>query len=48
MMVKAQGRAIRVAVRDGVGIPLLICNGIGGSLLIGAGAFAAAMRTARA
>jgi len=32
MMVKAQGRDIRVAVRDGVGMPLLICNGIGGSL----------------
>jgi poly(3-hydroxyalkanoate) depolymerase len=32
MMVTAQGRTIRVAVRDGVGTPLLICNGIGGSL----------------
>src|SRR5215469_13776186 len=32
MMVNAQGRAIRVAVRDGIGPPLLLCNGIGGSL----------------
>jgi poly(3-hydroxyalkanoate) depolymerase len=37
MMVTAQGRAIRVAVRDGAPVsattaPLLICNGIGGSL----------------
>jgi poly(3-hydroxyalkanoate) depolymerase len=32
MMVTAQGRALRVAVRDGVGTPLLICNGIGASL----------------
>lgn len=31
-MVTAQGRALRVEVRDGSGIPLLLCNGIGGSL----------------
>ena len=32
MIVTAQGRALRVEVRDGVGTPLLLCNGIGGSL----------------
>lgn len=31
-MVTAQGRALRVQVRDGATAPLLICNGIGGSL----------------
>jgi poly(3-hydroxyalkanoate) depolymerase len=32
VIVTAQGRALRVEVRDGVGTPLLLCNGIGGSL----------------
>jgi poly(3-hydroxyalkanoate) depolymerase len=32
MIVTAQGRALRVEVRDGSTTPLLICNGIGGSL----------------
>ena len=32
MIVTAQGRALRVEVRDGSTTPLLLCNGIGGSL----------------
>jgi poly(3-hydroxyalkanoate) depolymerase len=31
-MVVARGRVLRVAVRPGTGTPLLLCNGIGGSL----------------
>jgi len=31
-MITAQGRALRVEVRDGSTTPLLLCNGIGGSL----------------
>ena len=31
-MITAQGRALRVEVRDGPATPLLLCNGIGGSL----------------
>jgi poly(3-hydroxyalkanoate) depolymerase len=32
MMINAQGRSLRVEVRDGSTTPLLLCNGIGGSL----------------
>ena len=31
-MITAQGRLLRVEVSDGAGTPLLLCNGIGGSL----------------